>query len=289
MPGAQLSYEQLSMKTNTTPPRARSRLWISVPAVSFGGIGIGLLLSSAGPSYAAWPGIAGCVAASCVLFYQAYLKPRKDIVSLFVPLFAVLIFIMPNEISSVMIVQAFYAATITLLAVRLEKLFNAPKVERKTMKQILNDYIVQIEPLLATIDEETGHLIAQVLLTYKFGLYGNAAKKIPEVLARLGTVTPRPGVLERALLILRERADGFAISRVITNPEHIFTEADYDALAIHLLPDQIEDPAALDLDNAQILLYAVGIETSPDDEQALEEHQRFIVQILDSYKDKLTA
>ena len=66
-------------------------------------------------------------------------------------------------------------------------------------------------------------------------------------------------------------------------------EEDYDALAIRLRPDQIESPATLDLDNALILLYAVGIETSPDDEQALEEHQRFIVQILESYKNKLTA
>jgi len=262
---------------------------MAVPAVSFGGIGIGLLLSSAGSSYIAWSGIAGCVIASFILFYQAYIKPRKDIVSLFVPLFAVLIFIMPNEISSVMIVQAFYAATITLLAVRLEKLFNASKVERKTIKQILNDYIARIEPFLVTIDEETGHSVAQALLTYKFGLYENAAKKITEVLARLDTVTPHPDVLERALLILRERADGFAVSRVTTNPEHTFTEADYDTLAIRLRPDQIEDPAALDLDNALILLYVVGIETSPDDEQSLEEHQRFITQILESYKDKLTA
>jgi len=277
------------MKTNTTPPGSLSRLWMAVPAVSFGGIGIELLLSSAGFPYAVWAGIAGCVAASCVLFYQAYLKPRKDIVSLFVPLYAVLIFIVPNEISSGVIVQTCYAATITLLAVRLEKLFNAPKPEKKTMKQMLNDYIVRLDPLLTVIDEETGHLVAQALLTYKFGLYGSAARKSTEALARLDAIAPHPGVLERALLILRERAGGFAESRVTANPEHTFTEADYNTLAIRLRPDQIEDPAALDLDNALVLLYAVGIETSPDDEQALEEHQRFVTQILESYKDKLTV
>jgi hypothetical protein len=277
------------MKTNTTTSKPKSRLWIAVPAVSFGGIGIELLLSSVGFPYAVWAGIAGCVVASFILFYQAYLKPRRDIVSLFVPLYAILIFIVPNEISSGVIVQTFYAATITLLAVRLEKLFNAPKPQKRTMKQMLNDYIVRLEPLLAVIDEETGHLVAQALLTYKFGLYGNAVEKSAEALARLKAITPHPGALESALLILRERAGDLADSRVTASPEHTFAEADYDNLAVRLRPDQIEDPATLDLDNALVLLYAVGIETSPDDEQALEEHQRFVTQILESYKEKLTA
>jgi hypothetical protein len=262
---------------------------MAVPAVSFLGIGIELLLSSAGLPYAVWAGIAGCVIASCILFYQAYHKPRKDIVSLFTPLYAFLIFIMPNDISKGLIVQALYAATITLLAVRVERLFNAPKPGKKPMKQMLNEYIGRLEPIHAAIDEETGHQIAQALLTYKFGLYGNAVEKITDALARLDKVTPRPGALERALLILRERAADFADSRVTASPEQTFTPEDYDDLAIRLSPDQIEDAAALDLDNALVLLYAVGIETSPDDEQALEEHQRFVIQILDSYQDKLTA
>lgn len=157
------------------------------------------------------------------------------------------------------------------------------------MKQLLNEYIDRIKPLLAAIDEETGHLVAQSLLTYKFGLYANAMEKSTEALARLDTIAPRPDTLERALLILRERAGGFAESRVTTNPEHVFMEADYDHLAIRLSKDQVDDPTVLDLDNALILLYTVGIETSPNDEQALEEHQRFIIQILESYKEKLAA
>jgi len=276
------------MTTDITPSGSQTRLWIAVPAVSFGGIGIELLLASVGFAYAVWAGIAGCVIASCILSYQAYLKPRHDLVSLFTPLFAFLIFLMPSELSSGVVTQVFFAATITFLAVRVEKLFNAPKQEKKTMKQMLNEYIGRIEPLLTTIDEETGHQVAQSLLTYKFGLYGNAVEKSTAALARLNAVTPHPDTLERALLILRERAGGFVDSRVTENPEHTFTEADYDCLAIRLRPDQIEDPVTLDLDNALVLLYAVGIETSPDDEQALEEHQRFVFQILEGYKEKRT-
>jgi len=264
------------------------RLWLAVPAVSFLGIGIELLLSFVGFPYAIWAGIAGCVVASCILFYQAYIKPRRDLVSLFTPLYAFLIFIVPNDISSGLLVQTLYAVTITLLAVRVEKRFNAPKAEKKTMKQILNEYIGRIEPIITLIDEETGHKIAQALLTYKFGLYQNAVEKSTEALARLEKITPRPGALERALLILRERAADFAESCVTMSPKQTFLAEDSGDLAIRLSPDRIEDPGALDLDNALVLLYAVGIETSPDDEQALEEHQRFIIQILDSYKEKLT-
>lgn len=230
------------MTTDTTPSASRTPPWIAVPAVSFGGIGITLLLASVGFPYAVWAGIAGCVVGSCILCYQAYLKPRHDLVSLFTPLFAILIFLVPSELSPGVITQTFFAATITFLAVRVEKLFNAPKQEKKTMKQMLNEYIGRIEPLLTTIDEETGHQVAQSLLTYKFGLYGNAVEKSTAALARLNAVTPHPDTLERALLILRERAGGFVDSRVTENPEHTFTEADSDYLAIRLRPDQSRTP-----------------------------------------------
>ncbi|MFY9194182.1 MAG: hypothetical protein WAN99_02260 [Methanoculleus sp.] len=278
------------MKADTTTPGSTPHLWIGVPAVAFGGIGLEMLLFSAGFEYAAWAGIVGCVVASFILFYQAYNKPRRDIVSLFVPLYAVLIFIVPNDISKGLIVQVFYAATITLLTVRVEKLFNAPKQEKRTMKQMLNDYIGRIEPLLAEVDEETGHAVAQSFLIYKFGLYKNAVERCTEALDLLEAAEPlSSSALEDALLILRERAGDLARSRMTASPEHTFSEDDYEYLAIHLRPEQVEIPATLDLDNALILLYAVGVETSPDDELALEEHQRFIIQILESYREKLTA
>lgn len=278
------------MKTDTTTPGSKSRLWIGVPAVSFGGIGLEMLLFSIGIEQAVWVGIAGCVAASFILFYQAYNKPRKDIVSLFVPLYAVLIFIVPNEISTGMIVQTFYAATITLLAIRVEKLFNAPKQEKRTMKHMLNDYIDRIEPLLAAIDEDTGHAIAQSFLVYRFGLYKNAAERCKEALDYLKVAEPLPSsALKDALLIFRERVGDLAHSQVTTDPEYTFSESDYAYLPIPIKPEEVEIPATLDLDNALVLIYAVGIETSPEDELALEEHQRFIIQILESYKDKLTA
>jgi hypothetical protein len=275
--------------TTTTTSGSESRLWIAVPGVAFGGIGIEMLLASLGFPHAVWGGVAGCVIASCILFYQAYTKPRRDIVSLFVPVYAFFIFIVPNEISSGVIVQTFYAATITLLSVRVEKLFNVPKQEKRTMKQTLNDYIARIEPIIAEIDEETGHLVAQALLMYQFGLHLNAAHKSKEALARIDSETPHSGALKTALLIFQERATDLAESRTTRKPEYAFSEEDRDLLAIPLSPDEVEDPTKLDFDNALILIYAVGIETSPEDEEALAEHQDSIIRILESYKDALAA
>jgi hypothetical protein len=41
------------------------------------------------------------------------------------------------------------------------------------------------------------------------------------------------------------------------------------------------------MDNAILLLYAVGLATSPEDQQALEENQKFALQIIGEYKKAL--
>jgi hypothetical protein len=201
----------------------------------------------------------------------------------------VIIFVIPNDFSNGPVMQTLFAASISILALRVEKRFNNPKHQENTMKQFLNEYIERIGPLIDTIDEDTGHLIASSLLTFKFGLYKNAIERCDEALARLREKTAMPGALEAALLILQERTADLANSRLTPSPQYTFGETDRDALAIRLSPEDVPDRTALDLDNALILLYAVGIETSPEDEQALEEHQRFIIQILDSYKEQLQA
>lgn len=105
------------------------RLWAVVPAVAFGGVlvSVAALLAS-GESvmnvyHPYWAvGKWGCIIASFILAYVAYQKKRKDLVSLLAPLYAVLIFL-TGDFSGGPIMQAVYAATITILAVRLEKRF----------------------------------------------------------------------------------------------------------------------------------------------------------------------
>ena len=55
-----------------------------------------------------------------------------------------------------------------------------------------------------------------------------------------------------------------------------------------ILPrDRIEDPGTLELDNALILIYSVAVLTSPDDEEAMAEHRKFIIRLLNGYKKAL--
>ena len=66
-----------------------------------------------------------------------------------------------------------------------------------------------------------------------------------------------------------------------------FTDAEHAYLAVNLPPDRIEDPDTLELDNALFLLYAVAVISSPDDEQALDEHRTYVITMLGTYKRAL--
>jgi len=96
--------------------------WLAVPAISFAGIAIGVL--AGGGTVLAEAGLWGCVIASFVLAILAYLKPKKDIVSLLAPMYALIIFVLPSEFSHGLMMQVMFAASITAIAFRMEKLFS---------------------------------------------------------------------------------------------------------------------------------------------------------------------
>jgi hypothetical protein len=99
-------------------------LSVGVPLFSFSGIAIAIALANAGliadPGQFGW----GCVIASVLLAYLAYLKPRRDLVSLFAPLFALLIFVLPGDLVPSLLTQLLFAATVTILMVRLNLQFS---------------------------------------------------------------------------------------------------------------------------------------------------------------------
>jgi hypothetical protein len=157
-------------------------------------------------------------------------------------------------------------------------------VER--MEQFLKDYIERIRPHFTSIPEKTAHDIASAFLAFKFGLYSNAASECSLALSHL----PDGGslnALKKALMIVKVNAENLDISQVKADLSVRFPQEDYRYLAIDLPPDRIEDPGSLELDNALILLYGVATLTSPEDEQALEEHRKYIIKLLSGYKKAL--
>ena len=93
-------------------------VWTGVPVISFAGIIIGVLLAS--PEV----GAVACGFASVLLAIIAFLKPRRDIVALLAPIYALLIFNPYGAVPNSLTLQVLFAATITVAAIRMEKRFS---------------------------------------------------------------------------------------------------------------------------------------------------------------------
>jgi hypothetical protein len=105
-----------------SPLKDGKYLWLLVPILSWGGILTGQLIPFS-PPYLSF-GAYGCVLASLAIAALALRKKKKDIVSLCVPIFALLIFIIPLETPPSLPMEILYAATLTGLVIRLEKRFH---------------------------------------------------------------------------------------------------------------------------------------------------------------------
>lgn len=91
--------------------------WISAPIVAFAGVALGILFGEV-------IGILGCLISSFIIFGIAVLKPKHDLVSLLVPLFAIIIFNPWSEFDTGLLLQVLFAGTITVVAIRLEKRYS---------------------------------------------------------------------------------------------------------------------------------------------------------------------
>jgi hypothetical protein len=154
------------------------------------------------------------------------------------------------------------------------------------MEPFLRDYIERIKPEFKNVQTKTAHEIASAFFSFKFGLYQNTIEECRLALTQI----PEGGsssALKKALQIVQLNAEDLQNAQVNADTRAAFTESELPFVAIRLPPEKIEDPASLELDNALVLLYAVAKNTSPDDEQALDEHQNFVLKILTSYKTAL--
>lgn len=265
-------------------------LFILVPVLSFGGLVLGIALVNAGIISDAADFYWGSVAASLVLAFLALIKPRKDIVSLCAPMFALFVFIVPLETKPSLLLQGLYAASITALAVRLHLRFSTPKIsekEEKSMEKYLYDYIHRITPFFSKVSRDCAHDIASTVLSFKFGLYAKAGTDAGRALSRLREMENR-SVLERALKIVKERAEALDQSLPGGFSAVSFEKEDIPFLALNIPPEQVEDRNVYTLDNALLLLYAVAYLQSPDDGQSLDEHQNFVIQILEDYRNLIS-
>jgi hypothetical protein len=264
-------------------------LSIGVPAFCFGGIGVGMFLQELGYIKDAGFFYWGCLAGSFFLAYLAWGKPRKDIVSLLAPLYAVIIFVFAVEMKPTILLQLIFAASLTILVVRLNIKFSNPPVKEQgedPMEKYLYTYMHRITPFFQIVDRGTAHEIAAAVLSFKFDLYPKTIGSADSAVSRLkgeGAFA----TLRKALIIIRDRAKKLEASEVKDYSGLTFTPEEEQYLAIIIPEDQIESLEVLTLDNSLLLAYAVAYLCSPDDGQMLDEHQNFVLQILAPYKQAM--
>ena len=160
------------------------------------------------------------------------------------------------------------------------------------MEQFLTDYIERIRAGIDTIPDTTAHEIASAFLAFRFGLYANAARECTHAIGLLGPGKnpANPGAyaaLRKALGILLANARDLDNSQYTADMSLKFDEQERTYIAINIAPDSVEDPGTLELDNALVLVYAAAVVASPDDEEAMGEHRKYIVRLLTGYKKAL--
>jgi hypothetical protein len=154
------------------------------------------------------------------------------------------------------------------------------------MEKFLKDYVERMRPVFGRIPEKTAHVISSAFFSFKFELYPKTLRECETALSQV----PDGGgndALKKALKIVNAYAEAFENAQVRPDLVPPFSDAEHAFLAINLSPDRIEDLSTLELDNALLLLYAVAVIASPDDEQALDEHRKYVIKMLDTYKRAL--
>jgi hypothetical protein len=154
------------------------------------------------------------------------------------------------------------------------------------MERFLTEYTDRLRPGFTGLPEKTAHEIASAFLAFRFGLYRNAVHECTQAISLLPD-TRAYNALKKALSIVRANAQDLENAQFTANLSITFSEDERQFIPILLPGDQIEDPGSLELDNALILIYSVALITSPDDEETMTEHRKFILRLLNGYKKAL--
>jgi hypothetical protein len=154
------------------------------------------------------------------------------------------------------------------------------------MDRFLAEYINRMKPHFTSIPAATAHEIASAFLAYRFGLFPNVVQECNHAIAHIPDSEANRALI-KALAIVRANALNLDNSQFLEEITIQFSENEGPYVPINLPIEKIEDPGSYKLDNALVLLYAVAIITSPDDEEVMVEHQKFIIRLLSGYKKAL--
>jgi hypothetical protein len=272
-----------TLKATEESPKNNYRwLELAVPILSFGGAFLAVFFSVSGTPVDYRATILGCMFASWVLAYLAWIRPRKDIVALSTPIYSFIFFAVPTDLFSTLVLELLYATSLTLLLVRLKYRFGEPGVslsDRKDLAEPLRTYVAHTQTTCMGIMPETAHQAALVFVRFAEGNYGEVVRVAGGAAGQMEAAGETSCIL-RAFRIIKEHASLLDTSS--PRPQTFLTFAPDDAGQLaktgSVSPGDKEFDTALD--NALLLIFSVAWTGSERDRAHLLVCQPFAQKLL---------
>jgi len=271
----------------TTQSDNRMNRWLefAVPAVSFGGILIAFFFLNQGYILSFRIAAAGCIIASFILAYLAWIRPKKDIVALTTPMYSIIFFVLPSDLIPDLILPILYAISLNILLVRLKYRFGKPGTAVTMGKELggsLKTYIDQTREHLKKLSPDTAHSATLAFVQFAQGDYAKVAR-ISETVSGTDNNPLRDQCVARAFSIVKEHAA--LLDKSLPRPYTylVFYPEHADLLAKQMPAGMDEDHEFyLALDNALLLLYSAGWNGSERDRPHLLSRQPFAQKLMSS-------
>ena len=270
-----------SEKSCGEPKTSERYLEYAVPILAFGSTFAGVVVWEAGVRIGFQYYSLGCVIASCVLAYLAWIRPRKDIVALSTPLYAFIFFVVPTEFMSGLVLQLLYGASLSILLLRLKRRFGATHADVASGKVLVPPLLAYVQrtcDAVASTRPETGHAAAVIISQFALGEYGAVIRLAATATGQTDDSLP---FLNRAFEIIHEQTA--VLERFQPRPAQFRTfDPGYEAqLAKHLLPSDSDDKKFdTTLENALLILFSTAWNTSEADRPHLLACQDFMLRLI---------
>ena len=260
-------------------------LELAVPLFSFGGILIAFLLLGQEYILSFRIAAAGCIIASFILAYLAWIRPKKDIVALTTPMYSIIFFVLPSDLIPDLILPILYAISLNILLVRLKYRFGKPGTAVTMGKELggsLKTYIDQTREHLKKLSPDTAHSATLAFVQFAQGDYAKVAR-ISETVSGTDDNPLLDQCVARAFSIVKEHAA--LLDKSLPRPFTylVFTPEHADLLAKQMPAGMDDDHEFyLVLDNALLLLYSAGWNGAEQDRPHLLSRQPFAQKLMSS-------
>ena len=252
--------------------------WIGyiVPILSFGGtfLGIGLIVSGLdfNIQFAAF----GSVLGSILLAYLAFLRPRKDIVSLSTPIYAIIFFAYPVEFWVGVILQLLYAAGLLVLVIRLNRRFGIEDIPvlKGSLTGPLQEYVTSVRD---QFPDQPGFVAdggGEAFASFARGDYKDSAEMAQITLKEFGG-SPDHNTVIRSFAIIAEQAHHMEHT-LETPAAYMKFLPEQETILAH--PTPVSDPEKeyfRTIYNALLILFALAWSEDPEERARLQIYRTF--------------